>query len=120
MKKVQEKNSDPADSGLFISRELSWIDFNARVLDEAGCAANPVLERLKFIAIFSSNLDEFFMVRIAGLRQLVKMGQDLPDPAGNRPSEQLARMRKKLDRLLKRQHDCLMDEILPELGAPRA
>ena len=88
----------------------------ARVLDEAGCAANPVLERLKFIAIFSSNLDEFFMVRIAGLRQLVKMGQDLPDPAGNRPSEQLARMRKKLDRLLKRQHDCLMDEILPELG----
>lgn len=116
MKKVQEKNSDPADSGLFISRELSWIDFNARVLDEAGCAANPVLERLKFIAIFSSNLDEFFMVRIAGLRQLVKMGQDLPDPAGNRPSEQLARMRKKLDRLLKRQHDCLMDEILPELG----
>ena len=53
MKKVQEKNSDPADSGLFISRELSWIDFNARVLDEAGCAANPVLERLKFIAIFS-------------------------------------------------------------------
>lgn len=80
MKKVQEKNSDPADSGLFISRELSWIDFNARVLDEAGCAANPVLERLKFIAIFSSNLDEFFMVRIAGLRQLVKMGQDLPDP----------------------------------------
>ena len=69
MKKVQEKNSDPADSGLFISRELSWIDFNARVLDEAGCAANPVLERLKFIAIFSSNLDEFFMVRAAAAGQ---------------------------------------------------
>jgi len=67
MKKVQEKNSDPADSGLFISRELSWIDFNARVLDEAGCAANPVLERLKFIAIFSSNLDALFMVNAAQL-----------------------------------------------------
>lgn len=53
-------------------------------------AANPVLERLKFIAIFSSNLDEFFMVRIAGLRQLVKMGQDLPDP-GREPPLRTAR-----------------------------
>ena len=104
------------DSELFISRELSWMDFNARVLDEAGCIANPVLERLKFIAIFSSNLDEFFMVRIAGLRQLVKMGKDLPDPAGNRPSDQLRKLRKKLEKLLRRQHDCLTDEILPELA----
>lgn len=116
MKMKRKQESDPAESGLFISRELSWIDFNARVLDEAGCAANPLLERLKFIAIFSSNLDEFFMVRIAGLRQLVKMGQDCPDPAGNRPSEQLAQLRKKLERLLKRQRDWLMNEILPELG----
>lgn len=105
-----------AESALYISRELSWIDFNARVLDEAACTANPVLERLKFIAIFSSNLDEFFMVRIAGLRQLLKMGQDLPDPAGNRPSDQLLRMRSKLDRLLKRQHKCLAEEILPALA----
>ena len=105
-----------AEDALYISRELSWIDFNARVLDEALCAANPVLERLKFIAIFSSNLDEFFMVRIAGLRQLVKMGQDLPDPAGNRPTDQLVRMRRKLDRLLRRQYDCLHEEILPELA----
>ena len=103
------------DNELFISRELSWMDFNARVLDEAECLANPVLERLKFIAIFSSNLDEFFMVRIAGLRQLVKMGKELPDPAGNRPSDQLGKLRKKLEKLLRRQHDCLTDEILPEL-----
>ena len=71
-----------SDENLFISRELSWLDFNARVLDEADVPANPLLERLKFIAITSSNLDEFFMVRIAGLRQLVRGGRDDPDPAG--------------------------------------
>ncbi len=112
MKKRENKN---ADAGLFISRELSWIDFNSRVLDEADCTANPLLERLKFIAIFSSNLDEFFMVRIAGLRQLVKIRQDFPDPAGNRPSEQLKLARRKLEKLLKRQYSILLDTILPEL-----
>lgn len=118
MTKKEKKSAAESSGGspLFISRELSWIDFNARVLDEADCAANPVLERLKFIAIFSSNLDEFFMVRIAGLRQLIKMGQDLPDPAGNRPSDQLLRMRSKLERLLKRQYKCLAEEILPALA----
>lgn len=113
--KVTKPGKKTPDQELFISRELSWIDFNSRVLDEALSPANPLLERLKFIAIFSSNLDEFFMVRIAGLRQLVKMDQDLPDPAGNRPSEQLAAARRKLDRLLKRQSRALCDDILPAL-----
>ena len=99
--KMKKNGEKTPDQELFISRELSWIDFNSRVLDEALTPANPLLERLKFIAIFSSNLDEFFMVRIAGLRQLVKMDQDRPDPAGNRPSEQLAAARRKLERLLK-------------------
>ena len=90
MSTKKNKQNETPDSELFISRELSWLDFNSRVLDEAFCPANPLLERLKFIAIFSSNLDEFFMVRIAGLRQLVKMEQNLPDPAGNRPADQLA------------------------------
>ena len=85
--KKHEKSAANDDRSLFISRDLSWIDFNSRVLDEAACVANPLLERLKFIAIFSGNLDEFFMVRVAGLRQLVKMGRDFPDPAGNRPSD---------------------------------
>ncbi len=111
-KQKQEWN----DTDLFNSRELSWLDFNARVLDEAFCRANPLLERLKFIAICSSNLDEFFMVRIAGLRQLVKMGQDLPDPAGNRPSRQLELLRRKIDRLLRRQSLCLHEELLPALA----
>ena len=113
--KMKKNGEKTPDQELFISRELSWIDFNSRVLDEALTPANPLLERLKFIAIFSSNLDEFFMVRIAGLRQLVKMDQDRPDPAGNRPSEQLAAARRKLERLLKRQSRALCNEILPAL-----
>ncbi len=114
MKKKRKEVTDP-EYELFISRELSWLDFNSRVLDEAFCPANPLLERLKFIAIFSSNLDEFFMVRIAGLRQLVKMEQNPPDPAGNRPTDQLAMARRKIERLVRRQRTCLLDEILPEL-----
>ncbi len=115
MSTKKNKQNETPDSELFISRELSWLDFNSRVLDEAFCPANPLLERLKFIAIFSSNLDEFFMVRIAGLRQLVKMEQNLPDPAGNRPADQRAAARRKIERLVKRQYSCLHDEILPGL-----
>ena len=103
---------DPKD---FISRELSWIDFNSRVLDEASFSANKLLERLKFISIVSSNLDEFFMVRIAGLRQLTDAGENIPDPAGNSPERQLALARIKITRLVRRQYNLLMKDILPEL-----
>ena len=96
-----------SDSGLFISRELSWLDFNLRVLDEASCEANLLLERLKFIAITDSNLDEFFMVRIAGLRRLVQSGCDLPDPAGLRPSEQLTMAREKILQLMSKRRKIL-------------
>ena len=102
------------DRKLFISRELSWLDFNMRVLAEARCEANPVLEKLKFIAITDSNLDEFFMVRIASLRHLVRTGNDLPDPAGLRPSEQLAACRAKIERLISRRKRYLRD-ILQEI-----
>lgn len=110
MKKNQEY--DPRD---FISRELSWIDFNSRVLDEAAFSANKLLERLKFISIVSSNLDEFFMVRIAGLRQLTDSGENFPDPAGNRPGRQLTLARVKITRLVRRQYNLLLKDVLPEL-----
>ena len=111
----KSSNVESGDSRNFISRELSWLDFNSRVLDEAGFKANKLLERLKFIAIVSSNLDEFFMVRIAGLRQLVLAGENRPDPAGNRPDRQLALARVKILRMLRRQYNLLQKDILPEL-----
>ena len=100
---------------LFLSRELSWIDFDARVLEEAACRANPLLERLKFIAIAADNLDEFFMVRIAGLRRLVRNGDPRRDPAGLTAPELLARAREKIDALLERQYELLNERLLPEL-----
>ena len=101
---------------IFISRELSWLDFNSRVLEEAATRNLPLLERLKFIAIFSSNLDEFFMVRVAALRHAMKHAPYERDPAGNTAGEQLKQLRWKLDKLLAIQHRLLYNELLPELA----
>ena len=107
--------SDELGQEIFLNRELSWLDFNSRVLDEAGYKANPVLNRLSFISIFSSNLDEFFMVRVAGLRQLSEVKGDNRDAAGFTPQEQLFLIREKCLKMLKRQYRYLSQEILPEL-----
>jgi polyphosphate kinase len=109
------RKPDSFGQEIFLSRELSWLEFNSRVLDEAGYKANPLLERLKFIAIFSSNLEEFFMVRVAGLRQLIKIGGNRPDPAGTVPTEQLKQVRIRVESLLRRQYRYLNQEILPNL-----
>ncbi|HEU5224793.1 MAG TPA: RNA degradosome polyphosphate kinase, partial [Actinomycetota bacterium] len=77
----------------YVNRELSWLEFNARVLHEARDERNPLLERVKFLAIFASNLDEFFQVRIAGLRQQVEAGKVARAADGRTPEEQLATAR---------------------------
>jgi polyphosphate kinase len=77
----------------YVNRELSWLEFNSRVLHEARDERNPLLERVKFLAIFANNLDEFFQVRIAGLRQQVEAGKVARSPDGRTPDEQLAAAR---------------------------
>ena len=78
------------------NRELSWLAFNERVLEEAMDTYNPLLESLKFLAIFSSNLDEFFMVRVAGLKDQVKAGFNKPEnKAGLTPKKQLSKIASK-------------------------
>jgi polyphosphate kinase len=80
----------------YINRELSWLEFNARVLHEARDARNPLLERVKFLTIFAGNLDEFFQVRVAGLRQQMQAGKSALSPDGRSPEEQLAAIRERV------------------------
>ncbi|WP_147535300.1 RNA degradosome polyphosphate kinase [Bacillus marasmi] len=104
------------DHPLFYNnRELSWLAFNERVLEEAMDSDNPLLERIKFLAIFSSNLDEFFMVRVAGMKDQVKAGFNKPEnKAGLTPKEQLCAISQKNHRLVDLQYDTFA-EIIPEL-----
>ena len=99
----------------FINRELSWLEFNSRVLEEAEDRTLPLLERLKFLAIVSNNLDEFFMVRVAGLRRQAEAGGAKTDPAGLDAAEQLASIRAKVIALQRRQYALLERELLPGL-----
>lgn len=98
------------------NRELSWLEFNARVLDQAGDPGVPLLDRLKFAAIFSSNLDEFFMVRVAGLRQQIESGSRGTDPSGLSAQEQVAKITKRVAALVQRQHRYINSDILPALA----
>ncbi|KGX83742.1 RNA degradosome polyphosphate kinase [Pontibacillus marinus] len=98
------------------NRELSWLAFNERVLQESLDKHNPLLERLKFLAIFSSNLDEFFMVRVAGLKDQVKAGFNKPEnKAGLTPKEQLSKISDKNHKLVDMQYSTYQNVLLPML-----
>lgn len=96
-------------------RELSWIDFNFRVLDEALNKDNPIMERLKFLSITSSNLDEFFMVRVAKAMNKPKSNINAKSVSGLIPIEKLCKLNKKLNLFVKSQYECLETSIIPDL-----
>jgi polyphosphate kinase len=102
-----------------INRELGWLEFNSRVLEEARDPTVPLLERLRFLAIFSSNLDEFFMVRVAGLRRQVDAGVDAPGPDGWRPRDLVRAVAARAHELVAEQHRIMLDELLPAMAAER-
>ena len=107
----------PSKSQLFFNRELSLLAFHARVLEEAVDASNPLLERLKFVSIFASNLDEFFMIRVSGLKEEQEQGITDVAADGTSPEEQLSQIRQQVMKLVAEQARVLGEEILPQLDA---
>ncbi len=108
---------DTCDPKLFINRELSWLEFNDRVLAEARDASLPLYERLKFLAIFASNLDEFFMVRVAGLKQQITGGVEETPADGMLPGEQLAAIRERARAMVAEEYRVWREEVTPLLAA---
>ncbi|GAA3518465.1 RNA degradosome polyphosphate kinase [Actinocatenispora rupis] len=106
---------DQLPDGRFLNRELSWLDFNARVLALAEDASTPLLERAKFLAIFASNLDEFYMVRVAGLQRRLSTGLTLRTPDRMPPREQLERIAQRSADLVGRHSRCFTEEVRPAL-----
>lgn len=110
---------DLSDRTLYHNRELSWLEFNQRVLDQALDASNPLLERLKFLCIVSSNLDEFFEVRVAGLKQQQQTHSSETGPDGFTAAETLARISERVRRMVDDQYRCWREQIAPELERHR-
>jgi len=105
------------NAAAFINRELSWLEFNRRVLEEAQDPSVPLLERVKFLAIFSSNLDEFFMVRVATLKRRIHAGDQRAGPDGLTPTETMGAVAARVRELVDAQHRCFLDEVRPLLAA---
>ncbi len=108
---------DPADGPppRLLNRELSWLDFNERVLALAADPGTPLLERLKFCAIFSSNLDEFFQVRVAALKDQVAAGLARLSPDGRAPGQQLLEIGDRVEDLIRQQEDLYLGELVPAI-----
>ena len=105
-----------SDASLFINRELSWLEFNARVLSEASDPRNRLLERVKFLSIFSTNLDEFYMVRVAGLRRQIAAGMQAPTPDGMTTRDQLDAIHARVTELISKERALLHDDLIPALA----
>src|SRR5204863_6821014 len=103
-----QRETSAVNADAFVNRELSWLEFNRRVLEEAQDPSVPLLERLKFLAIFSSNLDEFFMVRMAGLKRRVHAGDQTAGPDGLTPTETTAAVAARVRELMDAQHHCFL------------
>jgi polyphosphate kinase len=106
-----------ADPSLYINRELSWLEFNQRVLEEGQDSKNPLLERLKFLCIVASNLDEFFEVRVAGLKQQRLSNISAPGPDALSPSEQLAAISVRVRKMVDDQYRLWNEDLVPNLEA---
>ena len=105
------------DTHAFINRELSWLEFNRRVLEEAQDPSVPLLERVKFLAIFSANLDEFFMVRAATLKRRIRAGDQAAGPDGLTLGETMTAAAARVHELVREQHHCFLEEVQPLLAA---
>ncbi|MGL5196427.1 MAG: RNA degradosome polyphosphate kinase, partial [Chroococcales cyanobacterium] len=118
-KKPQETTAEInlKDQQYYFNRELSWVEFNYRVLQEAFDPRTPLLERLKFLAIFSANLDEYFMVRVAGLKQQVEAGVSSLTPDGRTPQQQLDEVGDRLHPMVAEQHRHFEKLLRPQLIA---
>ncbi len=120
MMSEKEKAKEPTmvdldNQQFFVNRELSMLEFQRRVLEEAEDENNLLLERIKFLSIVSSNLDEFFMVRVSGLRKQIEAGIHNPSFDGLSPSETFAEIRKITDQIMTQQRDCWRDRLMPKL-----
>src|SRR6201982_2263827 len=100
----------------FINRELSWLEFNRRVLEEAQDPTQPLLERIKFLSIFSSNLDEFFEIRVAGIKQQIESETSDVGPDGLSPTETFSQIQRLAHELVAIQYDLWNKDLLPELA----
>jgi polyphosphate kinase len=112
----EEPARDLQDPSLYVNRESSWLDFNDRVLQLAEDERTPLLERVKFCAIYTTNLDEFYMVRVAGLRDQIDAGVENPGQDGRTPSETIALIREQVLELGGRLTDCFEGELRPALA----
>jgi polyphosphate kinase len=117
-----KKSAPKAVENLFFSRDESWMRFNQRVLEEAQDETNPLLERVKFLAITASNLDEFVEIRVAGFLQRIEDGYDLaqpPDEGGLTPQQRLDDLMERIHHFVKAQYQCLNEQLLPALQASK-